>query len=162
VLAGKPFLVFGDGQLTRCKPISDEDLADYLIDCLNNTDRANQILPIGGPGPALSPMDQVHLLEGLLGHKVLIKSVPVGLLRSIAGLLSVAGWFSKAARGKAELARIGLYYATESMLVWDEKTGAYSEVLTPETGQHRLADFYTSVIEGKTHVDLGAHAVFKD
>ncbi len=162
VLAGKPFLVFGDGQLTRCKPISDEDLADYLIDCLNNTDRANQILPIGGPGPALSPMDQVQVLENLLGRRVSVRSVPVGLLRSIAGLLSVAGWFSKAARDKAELARIGLYYATESMLVWDEKTGAYSEVLTPETGQQRLADFYASVIEGKTRVDLGAHAVFKD
>ncbi|MFZ9757135.1 MAG: NAD(P)H-binding protein [Burkholderiaceae bacterium] len=162
VLAGKPFLVFGDGQLTRCKPISDEDLADYLIDCLSHADRANQILPIGGPGPALSPLDQVHLLEGLLGHRVRIKSVPVGLLKSIAGLLSVAGWFSKAARDKAELARIGLYYATESMLVWDESAGAYSESLTPETGQQRLTDFYASVIRGETRVDLGAHAVFKD
>ena len=26
VLAGKPFLIFGNGELTRCKPISDADL----------------------------------------------------------------------------------------------------------------------------------------
>ena len=162
VLAGKAFMVFGNGQLTRCKPISDEDLADYLIDCLEHTDRANQILPIGGPGPALSPLDQVRLLENLLGRKIPVRSVPVGLLRWIAAALSLVGWLSKSARDKAELARIGLYYATESMLVWDEKSGSYSEALTPETGQYRLADFYASVIRGEIRVDLGAHAVFKD
>jgi divinyl chlorophyllide a 8-vinyl-reductase len=162
VLAGKPFMVFGNGQLTRCKPISDDDLADYLIDCLEQHGRTNQILPIGGPGPALSPMDQVALLEALLGRKVRIRSVPVGLLRWIAGILSLFGLVSKSARDKAELARIGLYYATESMLVWDEQSGSYSEALTPETGQQRLADFYASVIRGETRVDLGAHAVFKD
>ena len=162
VLAGKPFMVFGNGQITRCKPIADDDLADYLIDCLDHPERTNQILPIGGPGPALSPMDQVALLESLLGRKVSIRSVPVGLLRWIAGALSLAGLVSTAARDKAELARIGLYYATESMLVWDDQSGSYSEALTPETGQQRLADFYASVIRGETRVDLGAHAVFKD
>jgi divinyl chlorophyllide a 8-vinyl-reductase len=162
VLAGGPFMVFGNGQLTRCKPISDDDLADYLIDCLEDPGRLNQILPIGGPGPAISPMDQVALLEALLGQEVRVRSVPVGLLRWIAGLLSVVGLVSKAARDKAELARIGLYYATESMLVWDEQSGSHSEALTPETGQQRLADFYASIIRGETRVDLGAHAVFKD
>jgi divinyl chlorophyllide a 8-vinyl-reductase len=162
VLAGKPFMVFGNGQITRCKPIADDDLADYLIDCLDHPERTNQILPIGGPGPALSPMDQVALLESLLGRKVSIRSVPVGLLRWIAGALSLAGLVSTAAREKAELARIGLYYATESMLFWDDQSGSYSEALTPETGQQRLADFYASVIRGETRVDLGAHAVFKD
>ena len=47
--AGKPFLVFGDGRLTACKPISDADLADYLIGCLDDADRHNRILPVGGP-----------------------------------------------------------------------------------------------------------------
>ena len=34
VRRGKPFLVFGDGLLTACKPIGDNDLAVYLADCL--------------------------------------------------------------------------------------------------------------------------------
>ena len=33
VKAGKPFLIFGDGNLTRCKPISDGDLADFIAGC---------------------------------------------------------------------------------------------------------------------------------
>ncbi len=34
VQQGKPFLLFGDGTLTACKPISDDDLGDYLAGCL--------------------------------------------------------------------------------------------------------------------------------
>jgi divinyl chlorophyllide a 8-vinyl-reductase len=55
VQAGKPFLLFGDGALTACKPISDRDLGDYIAGCLSDPDRWNRILPIGGPGPALDP-----------------------------------------------------------------------------------------------------------
>jgi divinyl chlorophyllide a 8-vinyl-reductase len=36
VRRGKPFLVFGDGTLTACKPISDDDLGDFLADCLHD------------------------------------------------------------------------------------------------------------------------------
>ena len=50
VRRGRPFLVFGDGTLTACKPISDDDLADYLAGCLDDADRFNRVLPIGGPG----------------------------------------------------------------------------------------------------------------
>ena len=55
VRQGKPFLVFGDGTLTACKPISDNDLATYLADCIDNPGRRNRILPIGGPGEAITP-----------------------------------------------------------------------------------------------------------
>jgi divinyl chlorophyllide a 8-vinyl-reductase len=59
VQQGKPFLVFGDGTLTACKPISDDDLGDYLAGCLTRPDsRHNRVLPIGGPGPAITPRQQ--------------------------------------------------------------------------------------------------------
>jgi divinyl chlorophyllide a 8-vinyl-reductase len=63
-------------------------------------------------------------------------------------------------RDKADLARIGRYYATQSMLVWNEETGAYSAEDTPETGQDTLFDFYERLIRGEETVDLGDHAVF--
>ena len=58
VQQGKPFLIFGDGKLTACKPISDQDLAAYLADCLEDGALQNKILPIGGPGPAITPLEQ--------------------------------------------------------------------------------------------------------
>ena len=38
--------------------------------------------------------------------------------------------------------RIAYFYATESMLVWDEKAKKYSHKATPETGSDKLEDFY--------------------
>jgi len=49
VRRGKPFLVFGDGTLTACKPISDNDLADYIAGCLDDPARHNRFCPLAGP-----------------------------------------------------------------------------------------------------------------
>ena len=59
-----------------------------------------------------------------------------------------------------EFARIGQYYASESMLVLDPNTGRYDEAATPSHGQRSLFDFYQRVITQHTQVDLGDHAVF--
>jgi divinyl chlorophyllide a 8-vinyl-reductase len=160
VEAGKPFLVFGDGRLTACKPISDRDLGDYLAGCLDDPRRWNRVLPIGGPGPAITPRDQAEWLFQRLGRPVKVRQVPVGMMDAIIAGLSLGGRVLPGLRAKAELARIGRYYATESMLVWDAAAGAYDAGATPETGQDRLFDFYEAVITGQARVDLGAHAVF--
>ena len=158
VQAGKPFLVFGDGRLTACKPISDADLGRYLARCLTDPDNRNRVLPIGGPGPAITPMDQVAMLERLLKRPVPVKRVPVALMNGIIGGLSLGGLVSGKLRAKAELARIGRYYATESMLLWD---GArYDADATPEFGSDRLEDHYAAILRGEVPDDRGAHAVF--
>ncbi len=160
VQAGKPFLVFGDGRLTACKPISDRDLADYLAGCLDDPARHDRLLPIGGPGPAITPRDQAAMLERLLGRPVRVKSVPVALLDAIAGALAVAGRVLPALRTKAELARIGRYYATESMLVWDVARGAYDAEATPEHGRDTLEAHYARVLRGEVADERREHAVF--
>ncbi len=158
--AGKPFLIFGNGELTACKPISDADLAAYLAGCLDEEARWNRILPVGGPGPALTPREQGELLFAALGQAPRFRSVPVGLLDGIIALLSLAGRFSARLADKAELARIGRYYATESMLVLDPASGRYDAGATPETGTDTLAAFYGRLVRGEEAIDRGEHAVF--
>ncbi len=160
VKAGKPFLVFGDGALTACKPISDRDLGAFIAGCLSAPDRWDRILPIGGPGPAITPRVQAEILFGLLGRTPEIRHVPVGMMNAIIAALSVAGVLSSRMRDKAELAQIGHFYGTHSMLVWDGESGVYSADDTPETGQDRLEDFYERLLAGDIQVDLGDHAVF--
>lgn len=159
VRAGKPFLVFGDGTLTACKPISDGDLGRFMARCLVDPALSNKELPIGGPGPAITPLAQGEMLFAAFGQTPKFKHVPVGLLRVIAGLLSLGGILSKRLAEKAALARIGIYYATESMLVWDGTR--YDAEATPEFGDDTLAAFYTQLARGEAKVDLGAQAVFK-
>lgn len=158
VQAGRAFLVFGDGRLTACKPISDDDLGRFLADCLTDPEKRNRILPIGGPGPALTPLDQAAMLERLLGRAVRIRHVPVAMMDGIIRGLSIAGGLSPRLRAKAQLARIGRYYATESMLVWDGTR--YDAEATPEFGTDRLEDHYAAMLRGEVADDRGAHAVF--
>ncbi len=160
VQAGKPFLLFGDGTLTACKPISDRDLGNFIAGCLSDPARWNQILPIGGPGPAMTPRAQGEMLFELLGQPAKFRTVPVAMMDAIIGGLSLAGVISPKVRAKAELARIGRYYATESMLAWDSQAGRYDADATPEFGQDTLRDHYARVLSGEVRVNLGDHAVF--
>lgn len=160
VRSGKPFLVFGDGRLTACKPISDEDLGEYIAGCLHEPDRSNRVLPIGGPGPALTPLQQGQLLFEAVGRPARFKQVPVALLDIIIAVLGTLGRVVPALAAKAELARIGRYYATESMLVWDAAAGRYDADATPSTGTQTLAQHYAAVVRGDATVSLGDHAVF--
>ncbi|MBC7842629.1 MAG: NAD(P)H-binding protein [Gemmatimonadaceae bacterium] len=157
---GKPFLVFGDGALTACKPVSDDDLGAYLADCLDDASRHNRVLPIGGPGPAITPKQQGDQLAALLGQSPAFTRVPVVMLDVIIGVLGTLGRVVPALAEKAELARIGRYYATESMLVLDPVTGRYDADATPETGTQTLFAYYEIVVRGGTGPERGDHAVF--
>lgn len=160
VRSGKPFLLFGDGTLTACKPISDDDLGRYLAECIDRPERHNRVLPIGGPGAAITPREQGERLFALLGREPRFKSVPVKLLDTIIAVLGTLGRVVPALADKAELARIGRYYATESMLVLDPMSGRYDAAATPSAGTETLFDFYTKAITGEASVDRGDHAVF--
>jgi divinyl chlorophyllide a 8-vinyl-reductase len=161
VKRGQPFLIFGDGELTACKPISDTDLADYLAGCLGDESRWNRVLPIGGPGDAITPRQQGEKLFALLGRPPRFRRVPVKMLDAIIAVLGALGHVLPAAADKAELARIGRYYATESMLVLDPRTGTYDAAATPSTGNETLFDYYARLVSGEGGMpERGDHAVF--
>jgi divinyl chlorophyllide a 8-vinyl-reductase len=160
VRQGKPFLVFGDGRLTACKPISDADLGQYLAGCLDDPRLQDRVLPIGGPGDAITPRQQGDMLFGLLGRAPRFRQVPVALLDGIVAALSAGGRVLPALAAKAELARIGRYYATESMLVLNPATGRYDAAVTPSTGKDTLFDHYQGLLSGRLSAERGDHAVF--
>ena len=157
---GKPYLLFGDGALTACKPISDDDLAAYIADCLDRDERRNRILPIGGPGDAITPRQQGERLFELLGLEPRFREVSPRVLDAIIGVLATLGRVVPALADKAEFARIGRYYATESMLVLDPHTGRYDAAATPSTGSDTLFDYYARLVRGEESAERGDHAVF--
>ena len=161
VKKGKPFVVFGDGERTACKPIGEADLARFLADCLDDPARRNAILPVGGPGPAITPRQQGELLFALCGRAPRFRHVPLRLFDAIVATLGALSRVVPPLRDKAEFARIGRYYATESMLVWDEVEGRYDPEATPSFGEQTLHDFYARVLrEGLAGQELGDHAMF--
>jgi divinyl chlorophyllide a 8-vinyl-reductase len=160
VKAGKPFLIFGDGKHTACKPISDHDLGDFLASCLEDASRHNRILPIGGPGPAITPYEQGAYLFQLLGKTPRFKSVPLGMLPFLAKVLEGVGKIIPSLATKAELARIGHYYASESMLLWNFEKQRYDADATPSYGSQTLFDAYKQWVKEESIPERGDHAVF--
>ncbi|WP_298284670.1 NAD(P)H-binding protein [Novosphingobium sp.] len=157
---GRPFLIFGDGELTACKPISDRDLAEFITACIADETRWNRILPIGGPGAAITPRQQGEALFAMLNKPPRFRSVPLALLDTIGGALGLFGKVFPGLATKAELARIGRYYASESMLVLDPATAQYDAAATPSTGADTLFDYYRAIIDGTASAERGEHAVF--
>jgi divinyl chlorophyllide a 8-vinyl-reductase len=105
-------------------------------------------------------LQQGEYLFKAMGKPPNYKHVPVALLDVIIQVLSMLGWFVPSLAAKAELARIGRYYATESMLVWDAQTMRYDAQATPSFGTQTLFAHYDQLLAGQANVQLGEHSVF--
>ncbi|XP_050373575.1 divinyl chlorophyllide a 8-vinyl-reductase, chloroplastic [Argentina anserina] len=158
---GKPYVMFGDGKLCACKPISEADLASFIADCVLNENKINQILPIGGPGKALTPLEQGELLFRLVGREPKFLKVPIEIMDFAIGVLDFLVKIFPSMEDTAEFGKIGRYYAAESMLVLDPETGEYSAEKTPSYGKDTLEDFFQTVLrEGMAGQELGEQTIF--
>ena len=142
---GKPYVYFGDGQITQCNPISEKDLSLYILSCIKDKSKWRKILPIGGPKQSITPKDIGKILFEIFEVSPKYKSFPTKLLDAIRLLLLIISPFSNWAKNKSELIKIAKYYATESMLIWDEKKECYDANMTPSTGKDTLRDYFYSI-----------------
>lgn len=158
---GKPYVMFGDGKLCACKPISEADLASFIADCVLSEDKINQILPIGGPGKALTPKEQGEILFKLLGQEPKFFKVPIGIMDFAIAVLDSLVKIFPSLEDAAEFGKIGRYYAAESMLILDPETGKYSAEKTPSYGKDTLEEFFQKVLrEGMAGQELGEQTIF--
>ena len=111
--------------------------------------------------PALSAKEQGELLFRALEQKPRLLSIPLGLMDGPIALLEGLSRLFPGVQDTAEFARIGRYYASESMLVWDEDHKCYDADATPSYGTDTLEDFFERVVrDGMAGQDLGDAALF--
>ncbi|MED5227344.1 MAG: NAD(P)H-binding protein [Pseudomonadota bacterium] len=162
VQKGKRFIVFDTGKKTSTKPISCEDLASFLVQCITSPNSRNKILPIGGPGPALTQKEIGGMIFEALGTQPKFIYLPSILFKVFSTLLQPIGMLSSRVNDIREFMRIAYYYATESMLVWDKDNGVYSSEATPEFGNDTIKSFYLEMVQdGITQPHLGDQSFFK-
>jgi len=127
VQQGAPFVMFGDGKVTRCNPIAEGDLATYLVDSITDKSRENAAIDLGGPDEPLTMLKQGEMLFSAVGKEPFFVFAPLWLFDAIIDSLQwVADKFeSEKFENAAELGRIGKYYAVEDMLTTkpEEKFG---------------------------------------
>ena len=117
----------------------------YILSCIKDKTKWRKILPIGGPKQSITPKDIGKILFEIFEVSPKYKSFPTKLLDAIRLLLLIISPFSNWAKNKSELIKIAKYYATESMLIWDEKKNCYDANMTPSTGKDTLRDYFYSI-----------------
>lgn len=109
----------------------------------------------------MDPVQQADVLFKLLDKEPKTLKVPVGLMDTIIGTLNVLGNVAPGLKEAAEFGRIGKYYATESMLVYDDQSREYDAAATPSYGTETLEMFFQRVLkEGMAGQELGDQGVF--
>ena len=84
VKQGYPFVVFGDGKLSKCNPISEGDLAGLMVDSITQPALQNRIIPVGGPEVPMTPLRQAEVLFELLGaERPNILRLPIRLMDGV-------------------------------------------------------------------------------
>ena len=51
---GNPYVLFDDGAVTRCNPIAESELAEYMLNTLDDKEKWNKIMNVGGPDQPLT------------------------------------------------------------------------------------------------------------
>ena len=88
--------------------------------------------------------------------------VPIQIMTGAIKIFDVLSGFFPSLKDTAEFAKIGKYYASESMLVMNPETEEYDASLTPSYGTDTLEAFFQKCItEGMEGQELGDAAVFK-
>jgi divinyl chlorophyllide a 8-vinyl-reductase len=150
---GWPFVMFGDGEICKCNPIAERDLATYILNCVDDHSKHNRILNLGGPDAGMSMKEQGDMIFEILGKEPKFVVAPIGAFDAVIGAFAFLGRWFPGMEDAAELGRIGKYYAMEDMLTTaaDEKYGT----LTLREHYERIAvegqeyDPYTTMLAGK-------------
>ena len=151
---GKPYVYFGDGTLTQCNPISEKDLSLFILSCISDKNKWKKILPIGGPNQPLTPKNVGEMLFEIFEVTPKYRSFPTKILDVIGLFFLIGSPFSNWAKNKSELIKIAKYYATESMLVWDDDKMYYDALKTPSTGNDTLEQYFYAIKKQKVELNI--------
>jgi len=161
VKEGKSFIVFDNGTKNSFKPISESDLSKYIASKILDASYYNKLLIVGGPGPAISPRYQGKILFKAAGRPEKFLSIPSVIFKILCIVISPLTIFSNRIRDFREFLKIALFYATESMLVWDSHTKSYRDGKTPEFGKDTLEEFYIKSVDSEfKKLDLANKRLF--
>ena len=124
------------------------------------------MLRISGAAPIVSCMVLSVTLAMIHDTQTVPPKVPLGLMDFVIGILDFfAGFNPQGLEDAAEFGRIGKYYASESMLVYDPVAEKYlpgSE--TPSYGEDTLEAFFRRAVKegGLEGQELGDAAIFSE
>lgn len=130
-------LVIGDGSC-RINPISRDDVATFIVDCVEAKNSPGKDYFLGGPD-VLTFMDIGILAAQVMGkeNELKIRHVPIFCLRCIASILDLLGFFSRWARHKVAIVHWMVFVSTH-------------DAVAPCCGMHHLRDEFEQKFKTST------------
>ncbi|RMF94552.1 MAG: NAD-dependent epimerase/dehydratase family protein, partial [Gammaproteobacteria bacterium] len=115
---GRPGFLIGSGEQSQHNPISKEDLAEFMVGCIDNEERRNRLFIIGGPEV---PENIVTYKQALLtvfealGQEPRLVSIPAWVIRAVIRVTGLLGHVSRRLGVFSEFLKISLYYMENDM-----------------------------------------------
>ncbi len=118
IAKGRPAFLIGSGNQSVHNPISQADLAEFMVGSIGNLERRDRVFVIGGPevdGNVISYKQAITMLFEAMGKEPRFISVPEWAFVSVINITRFLGLFSYKIGSFAELLKIIWYYMRYDM-----------------------------------------------
>ena len=115
---GKPGFLIGTGDQARHNPIAKEDLAEFMVGCIDSSEHINRLHIIGGPevpGNIITYKDSLMMIFESLGKEPKLVNIPSWLYMAVIRILRFLGLFSRKIGVFSEFLHITYYYLHDDM-----------------------------------------------
>lgn len=136
IAQGKPAFMIGSGDQSVHNPISREDLAGYMVDCIGNPERRNRIFILGGPdvpGNIISYRDALRMIFEALGQEPRIIRIPEWVLTTLIRVTRFIGLFARRVAAFSGFLTVVHYYLVNDMRAPGYGSMTYQEHVRAET-----------------------------
>jgi divinyl chlorophyllide a 8-vinyl-reductase len=118
IMKGKPGYVVGTGNQATHNPIAKEDLAEFMVSSISNSERRNRVFILGGPevpDNIVTYRDSLKMVFESMGKEPKIVSIPSWLLTAVIRLTWFIGLFFRKIGVFSEFLKITQYYLENDM-----------------------------------------------
>ncbi|MDQ1303004.1 MAG: Divinyl chlorophyllide a 8-vinyl-reductase, chloroplastic [Pseudomonadota bacterium] len=118
IAQGQPGFIVGSGTQACHNPIAKEDLAEFIVSSIGNSERKNRIFILGGPevpDNILTHRDSLLMIFAVLGKKPRIISVPDWLYMALVRITWFIGLFTRRVAVFSAFLNVVHYYLVNDM-----------------------------------------------
>lgn len=138
IAQGKPGFVAGTGNQACHNPIAKEDLADFMVSSIGDSERRNRIFILGGPevpGNIITHKDSLLMIFEVLGKKPRIISVPDWLYMALIRSTWLVGLFTRRVAVFSAFLNVVHYYLVNDMRAPGYGSVTFRQYLTDTYGK---------------------------
>jgi len=115
---GKPGYLIGTGDQACHNPIAKEDLAEFMVGCIDSSEHKNRIFIIGGPevpDNIVTYKDALLMIFESMGKEPKLVSIPGWLLTAVIRITGFIGLFYRKIGVFSEFLKVIYYYLENDM-----------------------------------------------